>query len=168
MRKIISVAVAAVQTAIAEQVVQQQATRTQSVTAASAAAGAPRLPNEVGRHGMRGRVTLLVASIVSLSCSGAFAAYTRYQSSAVTIQSIYANELGSPFLVVTPTVNATCGGLYLYDTMSGSPDLELRRNKMAVALAAIASGKQVTLDFYSDPGVPGWASCYIQGIQIVN
>lgn len=119
-------------------------------------------------YNMHSKITLLVALILSLSCSGAQAAYTRYTSSAVTIQTFYSNEMGSPFVVVTPTVNATCAGLYLYDITSASPELELRRNKMAVLLTALAAGKQVTLDYYSDPGVAGWASCYIQGIQIVN
>jgi hypothetical protein len=45
---------------------------------------------------------------------------------------------------------------------------EYRKNKMAVLMTAMASGKQVTLDYYSGPGVPGWASCFIQGIQMVN
>lgn len=117
---------------------------------------------------MRSKLTLLVAFGLALSCSGAFAAYARYSSSPVTITAIYSNEMGSPFVYVTPAVDATCGGLYLYDITSSSPELELRRNKMAVLLTAIASGKQVSLDYYSDPSVSGWASCYIQGIQIVN
>lgn len=87
-------------------------------------------------YNMHSKVTVLVAFILSLSCSGAQAAYTRYMSSAVTIQTIYSNEMGSPFVVVTPTVNATCAGLYLYDITSASPELELRRNKMAVLLTA--------------------------------
>jgi hypothetical protein len=123
------------------------------------------------RASMRSAFTVILTFIFSLSCSVALAAYTRFQSSAVTIQTIYANELGSPFIVVSPTVNATCAGLYLYDISVATPSsaqLEYRKNKMAVLMTAMASGKQVTLDYYSDPSVPGWASCFIQGIQIVN
>jgi hypothetical protein len=111
---------------------------------------------------------LLIAVILMLGGSGAFAAYTRYTSSPVTITSIYSNELGSPFVYVTPAVNGTCQGLYLYDMEAGTPQIELRRNKMAVLLTAKAADKRVVLDYYSDPSVPGWASCYIQGIQIVD
>jgi hypothetical protein len=69
---------------------------------------------------------------------------------------------------VSPAVNGTCSGLYLYDITSASPDVELRKNKMAILLTAKAADKQVILDYFFDPGISGWAACYIQGIQIVD
>jgi hypothetical protein len=69
---------------------------------------------------------------------------------------------------VSPGVNSTCTGLYLYDITSSSPDPELRKNKMAILLSAKAAEKQMILDYFFDPGIAGWSACYIQGIQIVD
>lgn len=46
--------------------------------------------------------------------------------------------------------------------------LELRKNKMATALAAKLAEKRVVLDYFYDPGISGWSACCIHGIQIVD
>lgn len=112
--------------------------------------------------------SLVAVLVASLGAGVANAAYTRANSNPVYIVSIYANEAGSPFLTFTPVVSSTCAGMYLYDITSSGGDPNLRANKMAVALAAKASGKQVILDYYADPNISGWSACFISGITIVD
>lgn len=111
----------------------------------------------------------------ALACGAAQGAYTEASTTApVSVSQVYSNEYGSPFVYFSTTVNAACSngnGLYLYDitqTPGSSPDAQYRNNKMAILLMAMASGKQVTLDYFYDPGVVGWAACYIEGIQVIN
>lgn len=101
----------------------------------------------------------------------AYATYTRATSSAVTVSQIYSNELGSPFVSFSTSINNACSGgnsLYLYDITQSPGDTEYRNNKLALLLSAEAQGKSVILDYYYDPTVSGWAACYIEGITLVN
>jgi len=121
------------------------------------------------------RAVLAVLGIAGiLACSAAQAAYTRTTTTApVLITQIYHNEMGSPFVYFSAPVNAACSngnGLYLYDInyAPGAGNTQYQNGKLAIALMAMAAGKEVTLDYYYDPGVSGWAACYIEGIQVVN
>lgn len=116
------------------------------------------------------RSALLALSL--LASVSAHAAYTRASSAPVTIANIYTNEWGSPFVTFTTTVNTACyggTGLYLYDITVGSPNTQLRQNKMAVLLMAKATEKRVVLDYFYDGALTAnWDACYIQGINIVD
>ena len=121
------------------------------------------------------RVGLAVMGIAGiLACSAAQAAYTRTTTTApVSITQIYHNEMGPPFVYFSATVNAACSngnGLYLYDInyTPGTGNTQYQNGKLAIALMAMSAGKEVTLDYYYDPGVVGWAACYIEGIQVIN
>lgn len=109
-----------------------------------------------------------------LACAAAHATYTEATSAPVSVSQIYSNEWGSPFVYFSATVNAVCSngnGLYLYDftqAPGNAQDTQYRNNKMAIVLMAMSTGKQLTLDYYYDPGVSGWAACYIEGIQVIN
>jgi hypothetical protein len=116
-----------------------------------------------------------VAIAGALACSAAQAAYTETSTVApVSVSQVYSNEWGSPFVVFSTTVNPACSngnGLYLYDITQApgsTQDAQYRNNKMSILLMAMASGKQVTLEYFYDPGVVGWAACYIEGIQVIN
>lgn len=117
---------------------------------------------------MRTKSTVVAIIVLLVSSAPAFAAYTRTTSAPVYIQSIYSNEWGSPFVYFTATVNPACSGMYLYNITISPGDAELRKNKMATALAAKLAEKRVVLDYYYDPGISGWEACYIHGIQIVD
>lgn len=104
--------------------------------------------------------------------SASNAAYVRTSSGPVTISSVYANEWGSPFVQFDSQINAVCSGgngLYLYNIEISEPPADFRKNKMAILLSAKLSGKRVVLDYFYDAArSPGWDSCYIHGIQIVD
>lgn len=117
---------------------------------------------------MKANALGLISTILVVSASPALAAYTRTTSAPVYIQSIYQNELGSPFVYFSASVNSACGGMYLYDITASPGDVDLRKSKMAIALAAKLAEKRVVLDYYYDPGISGWSACYIQGIQLVD
>jgi hypothetical protein len=115
-------------------------------------------------------VVSIVAAVV-LGQASALAAYTRATSAPLHVTEIYSNEWGSPFVYVSAAVNAACAGgngLYLYDITANPPNLEFRKNKMAVLLTAKAMDKTVVLDYFYDAGAGGWNGCYIQGISIVD
>ena len=124
------------------------------------------------KRSMRGLVVGVLLGI--LACSAAQAAYTRITTTPpLVITQVYQNEMGSPFVTFSTTVNTACSGgngLYLYDInyAPGAGNTQYQNSKLAIALMAMATGKQVTLDYYYDPGVSGWAACYIEGIQVVN
>jgi hypothetical protein len=114
-----------------------------------------------------GGITLLAA------CAPSFAAYARFESAPVTVQSIYANEAGSPFVIFSGTLNANTicsnNGMYLYNITIASGNSDLRRNKMAIALSAKMTGSRVVLDYYYDPSIGDhWDACYIEGIKIID
>jgi hypothetical protein len=115
---------------------------------------------------MKLRMTLMVIAL--LIHQSALAGYTRAGSVPVEIDTIYSNEWGSPFVTFKSSVNAACSGMYLYDITIAQPSWDLRRNKMAILLAAKLAGKRVVLDYYYDPTISGWSACYILGIQIVD
>jgi len=112
---------------------------------------------------MNKAVFALMAIAGILPCSAAQAAYTRTTTTApVLITQIYHNEMGSPFVYFSATVNAACSngnGLYLYDInyALGAGNTQYQNGGLAITLMAMATGKQVTLDYYYDPGVSGWA-----------
>lgn len=117
---------------------------------------------------MKSSVGLLLAA-AALTWNVANAAYTRAASGPVTVTQIYTNELGSPFVTFSAPVNSACSGgngLYLYDITLSQPNVQYENNKLAVLLSAEAQGKQVILDYYYDPGITGWAACYISGIYL--
>jgi len=117
------------------------------------------------------KTTGLAVSIVALLLQPtAYAAYTEASSGVVTIVQVYANEWGSPFVYVSGGLNTACAGsgLYLYDITQTSPNITYRNNKMATLLMAQSTNRQVVLDYYYDPGVTGWAACYIEGIQVLS
>lgn len=108
---------------------------------------------------------------VAISSSPVAAAYSSATSGAVSIYRIYSNERGSPFVYFSNTINNYCSGgngLYLYDITESAPNWELRDNKMSLLISAKMSGKRVILDYYYDSGINGWASCYIQGVTLVD
>jgi len=114
---------------------------------------------------------ILACALPWLLQASAQAAYTEASSPPVTITQVYANELGSPFVYVSGTLNSACSGgnaLYLYDITQTQPNWSYRSNKMAMLITAQATGSQVVLDYYYDPTVVGWAACYIEGIRLVN
>src|SRR5262245_554245 len=103
----------------------------------------------------------------TLASSAATAAYTRASSIPVEIDTIYANEWGSPFVTFKAPVHAACSGgngLYLYNLEISPGSVQLRNNKMAMLLAAKMANKKVILDFFYDPSLNSWSNCYIHGI----
>jgi len=124
---------------------------------------------------MKAKVVVFLAIVSLFGSQSAAAVYTRTSSGPVNIDSIYSNEFGSPFVQFTTSINPACtangtyvAGMYLYDITATQPDWNLRRNKMATLLTAKAAQKKVVLDYFYDSSIVGWASCYIQGIQIVD
>ena len=112
-------------------------------------------------------LTILVASYSTV----ASAVYTRTSSGAVEIDSIYANEWGSPFVTFKSQINTACyggNGLYLYNIEIGQPDKQLQNNKMAMLLSAKMANKKVILDYFYDGSLGGWQNCYIHGLYIVD
>ena len=115
----------------------------------------------------------LLLAAAALTAVDAEAAYTRAQSGPVVVTQVYANEIGSPFVWFSASINSACAGggeaLYLYDITQTQPNVQRENNKMSILLSAEAQGKEVTLDYYYDPTlVNQWASCYIEGIYLVN
>ncbi len=123
---------------------------------------------------MKAKFTIVTGIALLVASTSALAAYTRTSSPPVYIRSIYANEAGSPFVIFATTVSPACGGMYLYSLESGNSVLseevraELRKNKMAILLAAKLAEKRVVLDYFVDPSISGWAACYIHGLEIVD
>lgn len=117
---------------------------------------------------MKAKFTIIAGVALVISSTPALAAYTRASSAPVYIHSIYSNEWGSPFVYFTTSVNPVCGGMYLYNIEISPGDADLRKNKMAIALAAKLAEKRVVLDYFYNPGISGWSACYIHGIQIVD
>lgn len=114
------------------------------------------------------RICGLIGAVLLFGSTPAMAEYTRTSSGPVYIQSIYSNEWGSPFVFFRTQVNPVCSGMYLYNITISPGDAELRKNKMATALAAKLAEKQVILDYYYDASISGWSACFIHGIQIVD
>ena len=120
------------------------------------------------------KTLLPLAAMVAAACGSwgiAEAAYVRATSTPVTVTQIYSNEFGSPFVYVSSPVNPACQGgigLYLYDITQSPGNAQYRNNKMAIVLAAMAAGQQVTLDYYYDNTVVGWSACYIEGVTLLN
>jgi len=83
---------------------------------------------------------------------------------------IYANELGSPFVIFDAAVNSTCGsngnGLYLYNMDVSPTNNQLRNNKMAMLLFAKGTSQRMVLDYFYDSSKAGWEACYMHGIYL--
>jgi len=112
-----------------------------------------------------------LAAVLTLTSSAAFAAYTQASSGPVQIDTIYANEFGSPFVTFKTQINAACAdgtGLYLYNQEIAQPNTQLRNNKMAILLTAKAANKRVMLDYFFGGFPNDWANCYISGIRILD
>jgi hypothetical protein len=99
------------------------------------------------------------------------AAYERVTaSSPVRVVNIYANEYGSPFVRFDGVVNAACSastGLYLYNLQEPN-NAQLRNNKMALLLTALAANRPVVLDYFYDVTKAGgnWDACFIHGLYL--
>ncbi|MBL8339731.1 MAG: hypothetical protein JNM97_23395 [Rhodoferax sp.] len=107
---------------------------------------------------------------LALAPVSASAAYVRAESIDVSVDAIYANEWGSPFVTFIPAVNTVCSGgrgLYLYN-LEAAPNTQLRNNKMALVLTAKATGKKLRLDYFYDSTKTGWEACYIHGLYLID
>src|SRR5687768_10800440 len=116
-------------------------------------------------------VIALVGALVLAVAFPAYAAYSPYTSAPLTIQSIYTNESGtSPFVIFNGTLSTTCSnnGMYLYNiTITG--DVNRRKDKMAVALAAKMTNSRVVVEYYFDPSIGDhWDACYINAIKVLD
>ena len=113
----------------------------------------------------------ILATIAASYGAVASAVYTRTNSGSVDIDSIYANEWGSPFVTFKSQINPACyggNGLYLYNQEIAQPSKQLQNNKMAMLLSAKLANKKVVLDYFYDGSQGGWSNCYIHGISIVD
>jgi hypothetical protein len=120
------------------------------------------------------KITFALLSVGAvLAQQNAYATYSEGSSSPITITLIYAKEYGSPFVYVSGGLNTAClhdgvYGLYLYGITQAQPNWNYRNNKMAMLLKAQATGTRITVDYFYDPSVSGWAACYIEGIQLIE
>lgn len=117
----------------------------------------------------------IAAAVLLLGSTTASAAYTVATSPPLSIDSIYLNEWGDPFVRFSTAVNSSCiegNSLYLYNREVSPVDetvKERRKNKMAMTLSAKLSGSRVVIEYYYDSTKYGaWDACYIHGIRIID
>lgn len=120
------------------------------------------------------------ASLLAIAClclpRSVLADYTEVrESQSVEVDRIYANEWGSPLIRFKEVVNPACAyggtGLYLYNIeiqQPGESTWTLRSNKLSLILLAKATKTRVVLHYFYDQSVPGWAACYIHGVDLLD